>query len=109
MASLFRSARRARQNRDCPRIEYPNAAGDDSQYNPGAFEARGGSRLVLLTVMAFVLPVVVSVVVVQFIESRIGSAMAAIAGLAAAGLTAATSARIVKRFACRSTAAGADR
>ncbi len=72
-------------------------------------EARGGSQLVLLTVIAFVLPVVVCVMTVQFLESRVGSAAAAIAGLVAAGLLAAASAGIVKKYGCRSAANGADR
>ncbi|MFN0054790.1 MAG: hypothetical protein ACKV0T_21670 [Planctomycetales bacterium] len=68
-----------------------------------------GSPLVWLTVAAFVLPLIVSGVTVQALESRAGSVTAAIAGLAAAGLTAATSARILRRWACRSTVTGADR
>lgn len=69
----------------------------------------GGSWLVLLTCIAFVLPLIVSVITVQSIESRAGSAAAAIAGLCAAGLTAAASAGILRRITDRSAVTGADR
>jgi hypothetical protein len=109
MASLFRPPRQTREGRDCPGIRHPSAAGDQNQYDPVACEAHGGSRLVLLTVIAFVLPLVVIVVVVQFLEHHVGAAGAAITGLAAAGLMIAMSAGMVKRFACWPAATGADR
>ncbi|RPI74211.1 MAG: hypothetical protein EHM42_15655 [Planctomycetaceae bacterium] len=61
-----------------------------------------------MSVMAFLVPVVVSVVVVQSIESRVGSAMAALAGVAAAGLAALGSASIAKYLAFRLARTGTD-
>ncbi|MEZ6035446.1 MAG: hypothetical protein R3C17_20310 [Planctomycetaceae bacterium] len=72
-------------------------------------EVAGSSRLLLLTVVAFVLPLVVIVAVVQFLESHVGSAVAAIAGVVAAGLMTATSAGIVKLVTGRSDVTGAGR
>ncbi len=104
MVTLSRSLRRTRQDSDIPGHQCP---GNDGLHVSAVCEASGGARVVLLAVMAFVVPVVMSVVVVQAIESRVGSAAAAIAGLAAAGLTAVTSAGVVRRFACRSAVTGA--
>ncbi|MCA9011463.1 MAG: hypothetical protein KDB01_17040 [Planctomycetaceae bacterium] len=72
-------------------------------------EVAGSSRLLLLTVVAFVLPLVVIVAVVQFLESHVGSAVAAITGVVAAGLMTATSAGIVKLVTGRSDVTGAGR
>jgi len=109
ITSLLRPQRRTDAGRDCHSVQNSDAAGIDRPYNFTECQPVSGSHLVLLSVLAFVLPVVVSVVTVQSIESRAGSATAAITGLAAAGLTAATSAGIVRRFACQSAFRGANR
>ena len=109
MATLIRSPRRTRQGSDCPGNQNSVAACDNRQHVSAAVEEGGARRLVLTAVLAFVVPVVVSVVVVQSIESRVGSGAAAIVGLAAAGLAALPSASIVRRLAYRSTVSGAGR
>lgn len=70
-------------------------------------EVAGSSRLLLLTVVAFVLPLVVIVAVVQFLESYVGSAVAAITGVVAAGLMTAASAGIMKLVTGQSDVTGA--
>lgn len=70
-------------------------------------EVPGSSRLLLLTLVAFVLPLVVIVVVVNFLESHIGSVLAAIAGVAAAGSAIAFAAGIEKFFTGKSAVRGA--
>lgn len=72
-------------------------------------EVGGSSQLLLLSVVAFVLPLVVIVAVVQFLESHVGPAMAAIAGVVAAGLAAVTAAGIVKFSTGNSGVRGAGR
>jgi len=109
MTSLLQPALTPGSGRDCTVDEASGAAGNDHGYDSRGLKSRRCSQLVLLTVMAFVLPVVTSVVTVQFIESRVGSAVAAIAGLAAAGVTVAASSGTVRRFACGSAVHGADR
>ena len=109
MATLIRSPRRTRQGSDCPGNQNSDAVRENGQHISAAVEEGGARRLVLTAVLAFVLPVVVSVVVIQSIESRVGSGAAAIVGLVAAGLAALPSASIVRRLACRSTVSGADR
>ncbi len=72
-------------------------------------EVRGGSRLPLVSVVAFVLPLVVVVAVVQCVEIYVGSALAAIAGVVAAGLVTMTSAGMMKFLTRRSGVTGAGR
>ena len=108
MATLIRSSRRTRQGSDCPGNHSSVAARDNGQHVSAAVEEVDARRLVLSAVLAFVVPVVVSLVVVQSIESHVGSGAAAIVGLAAAGLVTLSSASIVRRLACRSTVSGAN-
>jgi hypothetical protein len=65
--------------------------------------------MVLLTLVAFVLPLVVIVAVVQCMETQVGSALAAIAGVVAAGFAAVTSAGIVKFLTGKCAVTGAGR
>lgn len=106
MASLFKPPRRAQ---DDPDHQCSVEGRRDSQDDSVGCEIRGSSGLLLLTVVAFVLPLVVIVAVVQSLESHIGSAVAAIAGVSAALLMAVTSAGILRRFTGKSAVTGADR
>lgn len=65
--------------------------------------------MVLLTLVAFVLPLVVIVAVVQCLESHIGSALSAFAGVVAAGFTAAISAGTAKFLTGKCAVTGAGR
>lgn len=104
---LFRHARQTEQDRGCPGDDAPGSVEMDGKCNLRDFKSASGFPMLLLTSVAFVLPVVVSIVTVQAIESHAGSLSGAIAGVIAAGLTAATSAGIVKRLACRPPFMGA--
>jgi len=106
MASLFKPPERAR---DYTAHQCSLESRRDIQDDSLVCQVRGSSRLLLLTVVAFVFPIVVIITVVQFLESHVGSAVAAIAGGAAALLTAAISAGILKRITDRSAVTGADR
>ena len=109
MASLFRPSGRAQEGGDCPGYRSSAVDGVDRQDASAVCGVAGGSRLLLLTVVAFVLPLVLIVAVVQFLESYVGSAVAAIAGVVAAGLMTVTSAGIMKLVTGRSDVTGAGR
>lgn len=109
MASLIRSSLRTGPDSDCPGDQRSDSAGDHGQRVSADFGDGSDRRLVLLAVMAFIVPVVIGIVVVQSVESHAGPAAAAVAGFAAAGLTALTSALIVKRITSQSTVCGASR
>lgn len=90
--------------------------GSKSSCNPGEAVcdetgAQGGhdTRVVLLSLTAFIGPIFVTLVVVQFFECRVGSLVAAIAGLAAAALTVLVCSRIVSRLSNPSEVSGAER
>lgn len=61
--------------------------------------SRGGQEagVVLQSLTAFIGPILVTLVVVQSLESRVGALLAAIAGLVAAALTVVVCAGLVKR------------
>ncbi len=109
MASLFQPPRRAQNGRNCPGDQPSAVDGGDRQDASAVCGVAGGSRLLLSTVVAFVLPLIVIVAVVQFLESHVGPALAAIAGVVAAGLAAVTAAGIVKFSAGKSGVRGAGR
>ena len=109
MASLFRPSGRAQEGGDCPGYRSSAVDGVDRQDASAVCGVAGGSRLLLLTVVAFVLPLVVIVAVVQFLESHVGPALAAIAGAVAAGSAAVTAAGIVKFSKGKSAGRGAGR
>lgn len=109
MASLFHPSGRAQDGADCPDFRHSAVDGGDRQDGSVVCEVAGSSRLLLLTVVAFVLPLVVIVAVVQFLESYVGSAVAAIAGVIAAGLMTAASAGIMKLVTGPSDVTGAGR
>ena len=96
MATLFQASRRARNGRDCPGDQPSAVDGGDRQDGSAVCEVADSSRLLLLTFVAYVLPLIVIVAVVQFLESHVGSALAAITGVVAAGSAAVTAAGIVK-------------
>ena len=68
-----------------------------------------GAWVILLSLTAFIGPVFVTLVVVQFFECRVGSLVAAIAGLAAAALTVLMCVGIARRLNNPSEVAGAER
>lgn len=72
-------------------------------------ESAQGTWLVLLSLMAFVGPIVVTVVVVHLLENRLGALVAAIAGLAAAALTVLVCSAIVRRLNRPTVITGAGR
>ena len=109
MALLFQSSRRTQNAADCPDFQHSAVDGGDRQDGSVVCEVAGSSRLLMLTFVAFVLPLVVIVAVVQFLESRVGSAVAAIAGVVAAGLMTVTSAGIMKLVTGQSDVTGVSR
>ncbi len=68
-----------------------------------------GVGLILMSLTAFIGPLVVAVIVVQSLESRVGSLAAGVAGLAAAALTVLVCSGVVRRLHRPSEVAGADR
>lgn len=68
-----------------------------------------GVWFVLLAAMAFVVPIIVMLVVVQSLENRLGTLGAAGVGLIAATLTVTLFSGMVRRLNCPSEVAGAER
>lgn len=68
-----------------------------------------GAGFVLLSMMAFIGPIVVTIVVVQLLESQVGTLWAALAGLAAAASSVLMCSGMGRRLKCPSEIAGAER
>lgn len=106
MTAMFRAANGHESSGTEPQGEADAALCGESVCDCAGLQ---GGRLILMSLTAFIGPVVVGVIVVQSLESRMGSLAAGVAGLAAAALIVLVSSGVVRRLHRPSEVAGADR
>ena len=109
MAAIFRSSDGQTTAGEEANGGEASLLGGETACNEACSRGGQGTWFVLLSLMAFIGPIVVTVVVVHLLEDRLGTLVAAIAGLAAAGLTVLISSAIVRRLDRSTVITGAGR